>query len=158
MGHYDALVGGPLYSFSAMFYEHKTSRVYLRSFGTTDQGSSATVGIEGVSGGQQASYQFSYGQSKITNGLGLIFDPDVNFFGVAASKKAGREIRLKIKGRMCFSIERTILRPYTLSRVRTPIESSPPYPGEVVALLLSIERIMYNSGCVGIRVCHYSTA
>jgi hypothetical protein len=85
MGHYDALVDGPLYSFSAMFYENKPSRVYLRYFGTTDQGSSATVGMEGVSGGRQASYQFSYGQSKITDGLGLIFDPHANFFGVAAS-------------------------------------------------------------------------
>jgi hypothetical protein len=30
-----------------------------------------------------------------------------------------------------------LLRPYTLSRVYTPIASSPPYPGEVVAFLLS---------------------
>jgi hypothetical protein len=85
MGRFNAPGNGPLYSFSATFYENKPSRVYLRYFGTTDQGSSATVGMEGTSGGQLANYQYSFNQAKITDGLGLIFDPRAEYFGVAAS-------------------------------------------------------------------------
>ncbi|KAF2689714.1 hypothetical protein K458DRAFT_400407 [Lentithecium fluviatile CBS 122367] len=85
MGRYAAPSNGPLYSFSATFYEDKPSRVYLRYFGTTDQGSSATVGMEGTSGGQSTKYQYSFNEAKITDGLGLIFDPHANYFGVAAS-------------------------------------------------------------------------
>jgi hypothetical protein len=84
MGHYATPSNGPLYSFSATFYEDQPSRIYLRYFGTTDQGGSATVGMEGKTGGVQQFYQFSFNQAKIRDGLGLIFDPHANYFGSAA--------------------------------------------------------------------------
>lgn len=58
--HHTAPSNGPLYSFSAAFYEGQPSRIYLRYFGITDQGASATVGIEGKTGRVQKLLQFSF--------------------------------------------------------------------------------------------------
>lgn len=95
---------GPLYSFSATFYKDCPSRDYVNFFGITSQGSSATIGIEGTRNGKSgfpsslptsasvavtlipapvASYQHSFESQFITNGLGLIFNPRANYFGVA---------------------------------------------------------------------------
>lgn len=55
MGRYAAASDGPLYSFSVTFYEDKPSRVYIKYFGTTDQGGSATIGMQGPDNGQRKS-------------------------------------------------------------------------------------------------------
>jgi hypothetical protein len=53
MGRYAAPSNGPLYSFSATFFEDQPSRVQLNYFSTTDQGSSATIGMQGFTNGQR---------------------------------------------------------------------------------------------------------
>jgi hypothetical protein len=53
MGRYAAPSNGPLYSFSATFFEDQPSRVQLTYFGTTDQGNSASVGMQGTTNGQR---------------------------------------------------------------------------------------------------------
>ena len=58
MGRYAAASNGPLYSFSATFYEDQPSRVQLKYFGTTDQGSSASVGMQGTTNGQRKFFQY----------------------------------------------------------------------------------------------------
>jgi hypothetical protein len=100
MGRYDAPSGGPLYSWSATFYEDRPSRVFLKYFNTTDQGASATVGIEGRTNGTgkpardlgpiedtdrsvEEFFQYSFQQPNITDGLGLVFDPREPYFGRA---------------------------------------------------------------------------
>jgi hypothetical protein len=100
MGRYNASSNGPLYSWSATFYEDRPSRVFLKYFNTTDQGASATVGIEGRTNGTGKSgrvlnrngdadsnveefFQYSFQQPVITDGLGLVFDPRKRYFGQA---------------------------------------------------------------------------
>jgi hypothetical protein len=100
MGRYNASSNGPLYSWSATFYEDRPSRVFLKYFNTTDQGASATVGIEGRTNGTGKSgrvlnrsgdansnveefFQYSFQQPIITDGLGLVFDPRKSYFGQA---------------------------------------------------------------------------
>lgn len=53
MGRFNAPSDGPLYSFSATFYEDQPSRVQLKYFGTTDQGNSASIGMQGTTNGQR---------------------------------------------------------------------------------------------------------
>ena len=100
MGRYNAPSDGPLYSWSATFYEDSPSRIFLKYFNTTDQGASATVGVEGktngtgrfarglsrdydANGSVEQSFQYSFDQAIITDGLGLVFDPRKGYFGQA---------------------------------------------------------------------------
>ena len=86
MGRFNAASNGPLYSFSATFFEDQASRVQLTYFGTTDQGSSASVGMQGTTNGQQAFYKYSVNRGIINNGLRLILDPHGNYFGEAQAR------------------------------------------------------------------------
>jgi hypothetical protein len=58
MGAFNAPSDGPLYSFSATFYEAQPGRVFLNYFGTTDQGISATIGMQGTRAGVGKSSMF----------------------------------------------------------------------------------------------------
>lgn len=56
VGRYAAPANGPLYRFSATFYEDKPSLIKLRYFSTTDQGISASIGMQGPYNGQRESH------------------------------------------------------------------------------------------------------
>jgi hypothetical protein len=58
MGRYRAPSDGPLYSFSATLYEAQPSRAFIQYFGTTDQGNSSSVGMQGYRAGQGKSIIF----------------------------------------------------------------------------------------------------
>lgn len=66
MGRYSAPSDGPLYSFSATFFEDQPSRVQLKYFGTTDQGRSASIGMQGISNGQ-SKFQYDSVDFQETN-------------------------------------------------------------------------------------------
>ncbi|KAF3048449.1 hypothetical protein E8E11_005657 [Didymella keratinophila] len=68
------------FRFSATFYEGKLSLIQLRFFSTTDQGSSASIGMQGYYNGQYKSYVYSQDRAVIPNNYALTWDPATNFF------------------------------------------------------------------------------
>ncbi|KAL1655473.1 hypothetical protein SLS61_001937 [Didymella pomorum] len=80
VGRWRAPANGPLYKFSATFYEGKPSLIKLRYFSTTDQGSSASIGMQGYYNGQYKSYVYSQDQAVIPGNYELTWDPATNFF------------------------------------------------------------------------------
>jgi hypothetical protein len=62
-------VTGPLYRFSATFYEGKPSLIKLRYFNTTDQGRSASIGMQGYYEGRRKSSSVHNYARSIANGV-----------------------------------------------------------------------------------------
>lgn len=97
VGRYLAAHDGPLYRFSATFYEDKPSLIKLRYFSTTDQGVSASIGMRGPYNGQrksdtccmlceymltgaEKSYIYSEDRAVMPDNYELTWDPATNFF------------------------------------------------------------------------------
>lgn len=96
VGRYRAAADGPLYRFSATFYEDKPSLIKLRYRSTTDQGISASIGMQGSYNGRrksshlgdcglmlmktETSYLYSQDQAVMPDNYELTWDPTTNFF------------------------------------------------------------------------------
>jgi hypothetical protein len=72
--------------------------------------------------------------------LPSLSDPHVsNFSQYLPASPCQSTFRSFSQSRLLFLIDMSALCPRSLSRVHTPTESSPPYPGKVVAFFLSID-------------------